>query len=135
MIIFYNTILDYSTGIKKVSTVANIWALNLIVFDTDYVSFVRLVMNAFEFEIVTLVLLEFIGNYFKICKSELAYKQAFTFVPVEKVSLDVDFDVMSTVFIALDFNSTNLIYSEIVLLNVNNARDVFVYTIWEPSNI
>ena len=67
MIIFYNTILDYSTGIKKVSTVANIWALNLIVFDTDYVSFVRLVMNAFEFEIVTLVLLEFIGNYFEIC--------------------------------------------------------------------
>ena len=72
MIIFYNTILDNSTGIKNVSTIANIWALNLIVLDSDYVSFVRLVMNALEFEIVTLVFLKFIGNYFEICKSELA---------------------------------------------------------------
>ena len=86
-------------------------------------------MNALEFEIVTLVFLKFIGNYFEICKSELANQQAFTFVSVEKVPLDVDFDVMSTIFIALDFNPTNLIYSEIVLLNVNDARDVLVYTI------
>ena len=72
MIIFYNTILDNSTGIKNVNAIANIWALNLIVLDSDYVSFVRLVMNALEFEIVTLVFLKFIGNYFEICKSELA---------------------------------------------------------------
>ena len=107
----------------------------MIVFDTDYVSFVRLVVNTFEFEIVTLVLLEFICNYFEICKSELAYKQAFTFVPVKKVSLDVDFDVMSTVFITLDFDSTDLIYSEIVLLNVDYTRDMLVYAIREPSYV
>ena len=78
-------------------------------------------MNAFKFEIVSYILLELVSNDLKACQSQITYQKTLTLIAIEKVFSYVDLEIMCTVFIALDFDSTNMVYAEVVLLDVNDA--------------
>ena len=66
VIAFDSAFFDDSTCIKQIDTIANVRPFNLIVVYTHHVPLVCFVMNTFEFEVISLVLLEFIPNYLQV---------------------------------------------------------------------
>ena len=73
--------------------------------------------------------MELVTDNLEACQRKIAYKQTLCLVSVEKVLLYGDLEVMCTVLVALNFNPADVVHPEVILLDVNNSRDVLVYAI------
>jgi hypothetical protein len=100
--------------------------LALASLDKEFESFVSLMVQARDLQVVCLVFGELVAINQHVCESQVLNEQALFFVFVEVVPRDVDLQVMGRVAVALDFNPTNVIKAEVVLVDVYYSSDVLI---------